>query len=99
MPKKSNTIVIYAAKCNVDGIIKEHLTKSLEDAKSYLDKWNIKPSMEEMKKDYPNSQLTGSIDDVLSYDGSTPFVQVKQDGSIFGDEYVISFKIQRYKVK
>lgn len=96
---KNKYLTIYAAKCNIDGIIKEHLTRDLEEAKSYLDKWNIKPSMAEMKKDYPDSQLTGSIDDVLSYDGSTPFVQVKQECSVFGDYYVISFKIQRYKIK
>lgn len=96
---KNKYLTIYAAKCNMDGVKKEHLTRSLEDAKSYLDKWNIVPSMEEMKKDYPNYQMTGSIDDVLSYDGSTPFVQVKQEYPEFEDYYIISFKIQRYKVK
>lgn len=99
MPKKSNTITIYAAKCNIDGVKKEHLTRDLEDAKSYLDKWNIIPSMIEMEKCYPGCQRTGCIDNILHYDGSTPFVQIKQEGPAIGYDYIISFKIQRYKVK
>lgn len=97
MAKESNTIIIYAAKCNIDGVKKEHLTRSLEDAKSYLDKWNIEPSMVEMRKDH-ECNIYGSLDDIKNYDGSTPYAwcsQIAQDDT----DYFISFKIQRYKVK
>lgn len=97
MPKRTNTIIIYAAKCNIDGVKKEHLTRSLEDAKSYLDKWNIEDSIVEMKKSHDVIEY-GTINQIKEYDGSD--THVRYDCLSDNDEFsYIRFKIQRYKVK